>query len=51
VGLQDGSLPRSGSSSVFYDRELLVLARAEMKALEWSSQSPEQNIRANGAIF
>jgi len=34
-------LPRSGSSPVFYDRDLLVLARAEMKALEWSSQSPE----------
>ena len=34
-------LPRSGSSSVFYDRDLLVLARAEMKALEWSSQAPE----------
>jgi hypothetical protein len=34
-------LPRSGSSSVFYDRDLLVLARAEMKALEWSSQTPE----------
>ena len=34
-------LPRVGSSSVFYDRDLLVLARAEMKALEWSSQTPE----------
>lgn len=34
-------LPRSGSSPVFYDRDLLVLARAEMKALEWSNQSPE----------
>ncbi len=34
-------LPRSGSSPVFYDRDLLVLARAEMKASEWSSQAPE----------
>lgn len=34
-------LPRSGSSPIFYDRDLLILARAEMKALEWSSQSPE----------
>ena len=32
---------RSGSSNVFQDRDLLVLARAEMKALEWSGQSPE----------
>jgi hypothetical protein len=34
-------LPRSGSSNAFQDRELLVLARAEMKAQEWSGQSPE----------
>ena len=34
-------LPRSGSSNAFQDRDLLILARAEMKALEWSSQSPE----------
>ena len=34
-------LPRSGSSNAFQDRDLLVLARAEMKALEWSGQSPE----------
>lgn len=34
-------LPRSGSSSAFQDRDLLILARAEMKALEWSGQSPE----------
>jgi hypothetical protein len=34
-------LPRTGSSPVFYDRDLLVLARAEMKAIEWSSQAPE----------
>jgi len=34
-------LPRSDSSNAFQDRDLLILARAEMKALEWSSQSPE----------
>lgn len=34
-------LPRSGSSNAYQDRDLLILARAEMKALEWSSQSPE----------
>ncbi|MHB1370907.1 MAG: DUF499 domain-containing protein [Pseudomonadaceae bacterium] len=34
-------LPRAGSSNAFQDRDLLVLARAEMKAQEWSSQSPE----------
>jgi len=34
-------LPRSGSSNAFQDRDLLVLARAEMKAQEWSGQSPE----------
>ncbi len=34
-------LPRSGSSNAFQDRDLLILARAEMKALEWSGQSPE----------
>ena len=34
-------LPRSGSAPIFYDRDLLILARAEMKALEWSGQSPE----------
>lgn len=34
-------LPRSGSSNAFQDRDLLILARAEMKALEWSSQNPE----------
>ena len=33
-------LARSGSSNAFLDRDLLVLARAEMKALEWSSHSP-----------
>ena len=34
-------LPRSGSSNAFQDRDLLVLARAEMKAQEWSGRSPE----------
>ena len=34
-------LPRSGSSNAFQDRDLLVLTRAEMKAQEWSGQSPE----------
>ena len=49
-------LPRNGSSSVFYDRDLLVLARAEMKALEWSSQTPStasftRNIKVSCAIY
>jgi hypothetical protein len=34
-------LPRSGLSNAFQDRDLLVLARAEMKAQEWSGQSAE----------
>lgn len=34
-------LPRVGSTNSFLDRDLLILARAEMKALEWSAQSPE----------
>lgn len=34
-------LPRSGSPNAFQDCDLLVLARAEMKAQEWSGQSPE----------
>lgn len=34
-------LPRAGSTNAFLDRDLLILARAEMKALEWSGQSPE----------
>ncbi|MGB4468124.1 MAG: DUF499 domain-containing protein [Azovibrio sp.] len=29
-------LPRSGSTHAFLDRDLLILARAEMKAQEWS---------------
>jgi len=34
-------LPRAGSSNAFQDRDLLVLARAAMKAHEWTGQSPE----------
>jgi hypothetical protein len=34
-------LPRNGTTSAFLDRDLLILARAEMKAQEWSSQNPE----------
>ncbi|WP_124982684.1 DUF499 domain-containing protein [Ralstonia solanacearum] len=34
-------LPRTGSANAFLDRDLLILARAEMKAQEWSSQNPE----------
>lgn len=34
-------LPRSGTSNAFQDRDLLILARAEMKAQEWSGQNPE----------
>jgi hypothetical protein len=33
-------LPRSGSTNAFLDRDLLILARAEMKAQEWSGQKP-----------
>jgi hypothetical protein len=35
-------LPRAGSTRMhFLDRDLLILARAEMKAQEWSGQNPE----------
>lgn len=34
-------LPRFGSTNAFLDRDLLILARAEMKAQEWSGQGPE----------
>ena len=34
-------LPRAGSANAFLDRDLLILARAEMKAQEWSAQNPE----------
>lgn len=34
-------VPRAGSTNAFLDRDLLILARAEMKAQEWGGQSPE----------
>jgi hypothetical protein len=34
-------IPRNGSNNAFYDRDLIILARAELKAQEWSGQSPE----------
>ncbi len=34
-------LPRSGFVNAFLDRDLLIFARAEMKAQEWSGQNPE----------
>jgi hypothetical protein len=34
-------LPRTGTTNAFLDRDLLILARAEMKAQEWSSQNTE----------
>ena len=34
-------LPRAGTSNAFYDRDLLILARAEMKAQEWGVQTAE----------
>ena len=34
-------LPRAGTSNAFYDRDLLILARAEMKAQELGLQNPE----------
>jgi hypothetical protein len=34
-------IPRSGSSNAFQDRDLIIHARAEMKALEWSGQNPD----------
>lgn len=34
-------LPRAGSTNAFLDRDLLILARAEMKAQEWSGQNPD----------
>lgn len=34
-------LPRNGASNAFLDRDLVILARAEMKAQDWSSQNPE----------
>lgn len=34
-------LPRAGSLNAFQDRDLLILARAAMKAQDWSGQSSE----------
>ncbi len=34
-------LPRNGVANAYYDRELLVLTRAVVKAQEWGNQSPE----------
>lgn len=34
-------LPRAGNTNAFLDRDLLILARAEMKAQDWGSQNPE----------
>jgi Protein of unknown function (DUF499) len=34
-------LPRSGFEKTFFDRDLLILARAVLKAQEWSTQSPD----------
>jgi hypothetical protein len=34
-------LPRTDSSNAFYDRDLLILARAALKAKEWEKASPE----------
>lgn len=34
-------LPQSGATNAFQDRDLLILARAEMKAQEWSGQNSE----------
>jgi len=34
-------MPRAGSTNAFQDKDLLIFARAEMKAQEWSGQSPE----------
>jgi len=34
-------LPRDGSENIFYDRDLLVLARAVLLADKWKTQSPE----------
>jgi len=34
-------LPRAGSVNAFLDRDLLILARAEMKAQEWGNHNPE----------
>ena len=41
-------IPRSGSTNTFRDRDLLILARAEMKAHEWSQEGTEyRELRKN----
>lgn len=40
-------LPRSGSTNTFLDRDLVIMARAVMKAQEWSGQNPEYKEAAN----
>lgn len=37
-------LPRTGSTNAFLDRDLLILARAEMKAQEWSSPNSQGRV-------
>ncbi|HUR42186.1 MAG TPA: DUF499 domain-containing protein [Verrucomicrobiae bacterium] len=34
-------LPRAGSLNTFVDRDMVILARAELKALEWSTQGTQ----------
>lgn len=34
-------LPRADSLNAFHDRDLLILARAELKAIEWGAQNAE----------
>ncbi|WP_171230676.1 DUF499 domain-containing protein [Ruegeria sp. HKCCA4008] len=34
-------IPRNGASNIFFDRDLIVLARAEMKAQEWGNQNAQ----------
>jgi len=34
-------LPKAGSSNAYRDRDLIILARAVLKAKEWQGQSPE----------
>jgi len=34
-------LPRQGSTNLFYDKDVVILARASLLAQQWSSQSPD----------
>jgi hypothetical protein len=34
-------VPRNGSTNAYLDRDLVILARAELKANEWRAQNPE----------